>query len=111
MANDKNLAFVVGDELVVAKTLALILNGNGFEAVAFNEPLKALMAAPMRCPDFLITDVSIAFIERDDNSLESGAGDLSTQATRSVMRDQTPSQQRSYHPPQSSQYRVPILQR
>jgi FixJ family two-component response regulator len=35
MANDRHLAYVVDDEETIAKTLALILNGSGFEAVAF----------------------------------------------------------------------------
>ena len=57
MSELKNLAFVVDDEEVIATTLALILQGSGFDAVAFTDPLKALVAAETRCPDFLITDV------------------------------------------------------
>lgn len=68
MANGKHLAYVVDDEETIAKTLALILNGNGFEAVAFTEPLKALNAAATRCPDFLITDVSMPLL----NGIELG---------------------------------------
>ena len=68
MGNDKRLAYVVDDEEIIAKTLALILNGSGFEAVAFTEPLKALSAAAMRCPDFLITDVSMPLL----NGIELG---------------------------------------
>jgi FixJ family two-component response regulator len=68
MANDKRLAYVVDDEETISTTLALILNGNGFEAVAFTEPLKALSAAALRCPDFLITDVSMPLL----NGIELG---------------------------------------
>jgi FixJ family two-component response regulator len=68
MANDKRLAYVVDDEETIAKTLALILNGSGFEAVAFTEPLIALSAAATRCPDFLITDVSMPLL----NGIELG---------------------------------------
>jgi DNA-binding NtrC family response regulator len=68
MANGKHLAYVVDDEETIAKTLALILNGSGFEAVAFTEPLKALSAAATRCPDFLITDVSMPLL----NGIELG---------------------------------------
>ena len=68
MTNDKRLAYVVDDEETIAKTLALILNGNGFEAVAFTEPLQALSAAAMRSPDFLITDVSMPLL----NGIELG---------------------------------------
>ena len=68
MAKDKRLAYVVDDEETIAKTLAMILNGSGFEAVAFTEPLKALSAAAIRCPDFLITDVSMPLL----NGIELG---------------------------------------
>jgi DNA-binding NtrC family response regulator len=68
LANDKRLAYVVDDEETIAKTFALILNGSGFEAVAFTEPLKALSAAAMRYPDFLITDVSMPLL----NGIELG---------------------------------------
>ena len=68
MGNDKRLAYVVDDEENIAKTLALILNRSGFEAVAFTEPLKALSAAATRCPDFLITDVSMPLL----NGIELG---------------------------------------
>jgi FixJ family two-component response regulator len=68
MADDKRLAYVVDDEEIIAKTLALILNGSGFEAVAFTEPLIALDAAATKCPDFLITDVSMPLL----NGIELG---------------------------------------
>ena len=64
MGNDKRLAYVVDDEETIAKTLALILNASGFEAVAFTEPLKALRAAAVRCPDFLNHRRVDAIIER-----------------------------------------------
>ena len=68
MSNDTRVAYVVDDEETIAKTFALILNGSGFEAVAFTEPLKALSAAAIRCPDFLITDVSMPLL----NGIELG---------------------------------------
>lgn len=68
MATDKRLAYVVDDEEIIAKTLAMILNGSGFEAVAFTEPLKALEAAAIKGPDFLITDVSMPLL----NGIELG---------------------------------------
>jgi DNA-binding NtrC family response regulator len=46
----------------------VILNGSGFEAVAFTQPLEALRAAEVRCPDFLITDVSMPLL----NGIELG---------------------------------------
>ena len=62
MAEAKPLAFVVDDEETIAKTLALILNAGGFEAVAFTLPLEALRAAEKTCPEFLITDVSMPLL-------------------------------------------------
>lgn len=59
MANVGRLVYVVDDEETIAKTLALILTSSGFEAIAFTEPLEALFAAKSRCPNFLITDVSM----------------------------------------------------
>jgi DNA-binding NtrC family response regulator len=53
------LAFVVDDEPIIAFTLMMILNKNGYEAVAFTEPLEALGAAEVRSPDLLITDVAM----------------------------------------------------
>jgi DNA-binding NtrC family response regulator len=64
----KPLAYVVDDEETIARTLALILNADGFEALAFTEPLRALHAAATRCPDFLITDVSMPLL----NGIELG---------------------------------------
>jgi CheY-like chemotaxis protein len=49
--------FVVDDETTIASTLALILNSHGFDAVPFTDPLDALYAAEMNCPDLLLTDV------------------------------------------------------
>jgi CheY-like chemotaxis protein len=49
--------FVVDDETTIASTLALILHSNGYDAVAFTDPLEALYAAEVHCPDLLLTDV------------------------------------------------------
>jgi DNA-binding NtrC family response regulator len=65
-----NLAYVVDDEEVIATTLALILNRSGFEAVAFTRPLEALRAAEARCPDFLITDVSMPLLNGIDLGIQ-----------------------------------------
>ena len=53
------LVYVVDDEGTIAMTTALILNHHSYEAIAFTEPQKALQAAEERCPDLLITDVSM----------------------------------------------------
>lgn len=49
--------FVVDDEFIIASTLATILQRNGFDAVYFTEPHKALDAARQQAPNLLITDV------------------------------------------------------
>lgn len=49
--------FVVDDEFVIAATLASILNSQGYDAIAFTDPLEALSAASDKAPDLLITDV------------------------------------------------------
>jgi len=51
------LVYVVDDEHIIATTLATILQNSGFDAVSFEDPLEALLAAEYRTPDLLITDV------------------------------------------------------
>ena len=58
MQNDRKLVFVVDDEKLIAKTLAMILTGTGFAATPFEDPFHALeMAASGPAPDLLISDV------------------------------------------------------
>lgn len=70
MAGPKSLAFVVDDEEVIATTLVLILQSSGFDAVAFTDPLKALLAAETRCPVFLITDVMMPVLNGVDLAVQ-----------------------------------------
>ena len=53
----KKRVFVVDDEHVIAQTLAIILEQNGFDAIAFTNPLKALEAAQTDAPDLVVSDV------------------------------------------------------
>lgn len=54
----RGVVFVVDDEALIAKTLAMILNQTGFTASAFEDPYRALEAAAGGLvPDLLITDV------------------------------------------------------
>lgn len=53
----KRRIFVVDDETTIANTLALILQSFKYDAVAFTDPLEALYAAEVNCPDLLLTDV------------------------------------------------------
>lgn len=70
MTKTKRLIYVVDDEATIANTLALILEGSGFEAVPFTEPIQALRAAESRCPDILITDVSMPMMNGIDLSIQ-----------------------------------------
>jgi CheY-like chemotaxis protein len=70
VSGPKSLAFVVHDEEVIATTLVLILQSSGFDAVAFTEPLKALLAAETKCPDFLITDVMMPVLNGVDLAVQ-----------------------------------------
>jgi CheY-like chemotaxis protein len=51
--------FVVDDDLLIASTLALILNSSGFSATGLTNGQQAIEAAELGCPDLLITDVSM----------------------------------------------------
>ena len=66
----RTLAFVVDDEDIIATTLAMILNRSGFEAVAFTQPQEVLRAAEVRCPSFLITDVSMPVLNGIDLAIQ-----------------------------------------
>jgi CheY-like chemotaxis protein len=58
MGNQKlTRIYVVDDERVIAETLAKILDGNGFSATSFIDPLQALSAAKITPPDLVISDV------------------------------------------------------
>jgi len=48
---------ILDDEQVIANTLALILNRNGFEARAVYNAQDAIQTAQELSPDFLISDV------------------------------------------------------
>lgn len=53
-------AFVVDDEKIIAKTLAMILRQSGFDAKFFADPAKAFCAAVTEAPDLLLSDVMIS---------------------------------------------------
>jgi len=58
MGMRKPIVYVVDDEVVIAKTLEMILNMSGFVAIAFEDPKLALSAASFASsPDLLIADV------------------------------------------------------
>lgn len=51
--------FVVDDESIIARTLAIILCQKGFNASPYTNPLSALEAAEDLAPDLLISDVAM----------------------------------------------------
>ncbi len=57
MTDINRVVFVVDDEVVIAQTLAIILNQAGFQASAFDHPQKAIAAGAELTPDLLISDV------------------------------------------------------
>ncbi len=57
MSDTNRVVFVVDDEVVIAQTLAIILNQAGFKANAFDSPDKAIAACAEAAPDLLISDV------------------------------------------------------
>jgi DNA-binding NtrC family response regulator len=51
--------FVVDDEIVIAQTLAVILERNGFEIKSYTNPLDALEAAAFDRPQLLLSDIAM----------------------------------------------------
>jgi CheY-like chemotaxis protein len=49
--------FIVDDEQIIAETLTMILQRNGFDAKFFTDPLEALIAAHKEAPDLILSDV------------------------------------------------------
>ena len=57
MSQTERVVFIVDDEQVIAKTLAMILNQSGFSATPFDSAEKTIEAAKTIKPDLLISDV------------------------------------------------------
>ena len=57
LAHSSFRVFVVDDENVICKTIAVILNATGIDAVPFDHPHDALEAARLKPPDLSLTDV------------------------------------------------------
>ena len=70
MAQSEPIVFVVDDEEIIAKTLAVILSGNGFYAKSFTDPSVVLEEARKMEPNLLITDVSMPGMTGIDLAIE-----------------------------------------
>jgi DNA-binding NtrC family response regulator len=51
-----SVVFVVDDEVVISKSLAMILEGHGYVARFFTDPIEALKHVEIDPPDLLISD-------------------------------------------------------
>ena len=65
-----SIVFVVDDEVVIAQSLAMILERNGFSARFFTDPLEALAHAQVDRPDILISDVVMPQLSGIDLAIE-----------------------------------------
>jgi DNA-binding NtrC family response regulator len=52
-----SVVFVVDDEVVISKSLAMILESQGYLARSFTDPLEVLKHLATEIPDLLISDV------------------------------------------------------
>jgi DNA-binding response OmpR family regulator len=55
--DDKQRIFVVDDEQIIARTIAMILRWQGFVVESFTDPIEALAASRNQVPDLLVTDI------------------------------------------------------
>jgi CheY-like chemotaxis protein len=73
VADEKRImskVLVVDDEVVIADTLAMILNQSGFEARSVYSGEKAVELASSFAPDMLITDVIMADLNGIDAAIK-----------------------------------------
>jgi CheY-like chemotaxis protein len=65
-----SVVFVVDDEVVIAQTLAMILERNGYLTRFFTDPLEALANVQIDRPDLLISDVVMPKLSGIDLAIE-----------------------------------------
>jgi FixJ family two-component response regulator len=69
----KRRIFVVDDEESIVHSLATIFNSHGFDATPFTNPLDALDAAAVKCPDLLLADIIMPQLNGVDLAIQFSA--------------------------------------
>jgi DNA-binding NtrC family response regulator len=64
------VVFVVDDEVVISKSLAMILERYGYLARFFTDPLEALKHVEVNPPDLLISDVAMPQLSGFDLAIQ-----------------------------------------
>ena len=68
-----SVVFVVDDEVVISKSLALILQRSGYTTRFFTDPLEALEHIRASPPDLLISDVAMPQLSGIDLAIQTQA--------------------------------------
>jgi DNA-binding NtrC family response regulator len=68
-----SVVFVVDDEVVISKSLALILQRSGYTTRFFTDPLEALEHIRASSPDLLISDVAMPQLSGIDLAIQTQA--------------------------------------
>lgn len=98
-----SVVFVVDDEVVISKSLAMILERHGYAARFFTDPLEALKHIEFDPPDLLISDVVMPQLSGIDLAIQVKARFsnckillFSGQTTPAHLVDQTRGQNHSF---------------
>jgi DNA-binding NtrC family response regulator len=98
-----SVVFVVDDEIVISKSLAMILERHGYLARFFTDPLEALKHVEIDPPDLLISDVVMPQLSGFDLAIQVKARVsackillFSGQATTAHLLDQMQEQTHSF---------------
>jgi DNA-binding NtrC family response regulator len=98
-----SVVFVVDDEIVISKSLAMILEGHGYMARFFTDPLEALKHVEVDPPDLLISYVVMPQLSGIDLAIQVKAhvSDckillFSGQAATAHLRDQLREQRHNF---------------
>ena len=62
--------FLVDDEVMITKSLGLILSREGYQVSEFNDPLEALERMKTTAPDLLISDVMMPQLSGVDLAIQ-----------------------------------------